>query len=167
MRVIGETPRGDEEDLRAMYAYPVHHYRGYEIDFWLRQHPEVDRFVILDDGSDMEMHTHRLVQTDAQEGLLDEHAELAVAMLTSDDVKIPMPTRGRCLHWDKIGAYVVSTIRLPDPVAEITGLYFETLVYSIAEGAWDADGSGVQTATEHDARAAHLRASARVREKIV
>lgn len=164
--IIGETPRGDEEELRATYEYPKHHYRGYEIDYWLRQHPEVDRYVILDDGSDMEMHTHRLVQTDAQEGLLDEHADLAIAMLASDDVKIPMPSRGRCLLWDKVGAHVVSTIRLPDALAEITGLWFETLVYSIAEGAWDADASGVQSATEFEAIAAHLAACARIREKI-
>ena len=162
--IIGETPRGDEEELRGTYGHPEHYYRGYEIDFWLRQHPEVNRFVILDDGSDMVMHVHRLVQTDAQEGLLDEHAELAIAMLLSD-VKIPMPSRGMCLHWDKIGPYVVSTIRLPDPVAEITGLWFETLVYSIAEGAWDADGSGAQSATEHDATAAHLATCARLRTK--
>ena len=82
--IIGETPEGpDYPGMLATYGQLERVYRGYEIDYWLRQHPEVDRFVILDDGSDMVMHKHRLVQTDCQEGLLDEHCELAIHMLTT------------------------------------------------------------------------------------
>lgn len=164
--IIGETPRGDEPELRALYEYPQHYYRGYEIGFWLRQHPEVERFVILDDGSDMEMHTHRLVQTDAQEGLLDEHVDLAIAMLTSDDVKIPMPTRGKSLLWDKIGGHVVATVRLPEKLAAAMEMQFETLVYAISEGRWIADASSTLTSTEFDAHAMHAVTCARVRVKI-
>jgi hypothetical protein len=65
--------------------------RGYEIDFWLRDHPEVDRFVILDDGSDMAMHRKCLVQTDCEDGLCDEHVELAARVLAWDGPPSPHP----------------------------------------------------------------------------
>jgi hypothetical protein len=55
--------------------------RGLEIDDWLKAHPEVTKFVILDDDSDMEMHMDKLVQTSWQEGLTREHVERAVKML--------------------------------------------------------------------------------------
>ena len=81
--VIGETPHGNADaELRAALGHPARIFRGHEIDFWLKRHPEVERFVILDDGSDMEMHKNRLVQTDFEEGLLDEHVDLAIHMLT-------------------------------------------------------------------------------------
>jgi hypothetical protein len=32
----------------------------------------------------MEMHMNRLVQTDCQEGLLDEHVDLAIRLLSRD-----------------------------------------------------------------------------------
>lgn len=40
--------------------------------------------MILDDGSDMEMHKNRLVQTDTEEGLLDDHVELAIRVMSWD-----------------------------------------------------------------------------------
>jgi hypothetical protein len=83
--IIGETPDGqnaqDEDAMLDVYAPLDRIVRGHEIDFWLRKHPEVERFVILDDGGDMEMHKSRLVQTDAEEGLLDEHIELAIRVM--------------------------------------------------------------------------------------
>lgn len=83
--IVGETPDGHHEPgLLALYGYPERLLRGYEIDHWLRQHPEVDRFVILDDGSDMAMHEDRLVQTDCQSGLCDEHVHLAMHVLAWD-----------------------------------------------------------------------------------
>ena len=55
--IIGETPDGhNDSDMLATFGHIDRIFRGHEIDLWLRQHPEVDRFVILDDGSDMEMH---------------------------------------------------------------------------------------------------------------
>jgi hypothetical protein len=84
--ILGETPDGckDPETI-ATFGYVTRIVRGYEIDLWLRQHPEVERFVILDDSSDMEMHMHRLVQTDCEEGLLDEHVDLAIHMMAAAD----------------------------------------------------------------------------------
>lgn len=90
--IIGETPDGqDEPEMLEVYGPYDRIFRGHEIDFWLRKHPEVDRFVILDDGSDMAMHKKRLVQTDAEEGLLDEHVELAIRMMSWDGKTIPSP----------------------------------------------------------------------------
>lgn len=90
--IIGATPDGhDEPEMLTVYGPLERMYRGYEIDFWLRKHPEVDRFVILDDGSDMVMHKNRLVQTDCEEGLLDEHVELAIRVMAWDGTSLPTP----------------------------------------------------------------------------
>lgn len=90
--IIGETPDGHAEpEMLTVYGPLERMYRGYEIDFWLRQHPEVSRFVILDDGSDMVMHTKRLVQTDCEEGLLDDHVELAIRVMAWDGASLPSP----------------------------------------------------------------------------
>lgn len=90
--IIGETPDGhNDPEMLATFGYLDRIFRGHEIDLWLRKHPEVDRFVILDDGSDMEMHKNRLVQTDCQEGLLDEHVELAIRVMSWDGRTIPSP----------------------------------------------------------------------------
>lgn len=84
--IVGETPEtAKDPDLLAEVGERVDRYhRGHEIDAWLRRHPQVDRFVILDDGSDMVMHKNRLVQTDCMEGLLDEHVEFAIKLLSWD-----------------------------------------------------------------------------------
>jgi hypothetical protein len=90
--IIGETPDGHAEPAMLTVYGPLERmYRGYEIDFWLRLHPEVDRFVILDDGSDMAMHQNRLVQTDCEEGLLDDHVELAIRVMAWDGMSRPSP----------------------------------------------------------------------------
>lgn len=88
--VIGETPDGPNYPGFALHMLdgveevgPIDHIdRGHEIAFWLHQHPEVERFVILDDCSDMAHLKNRLVQTDGIEGLLDEHVELAINMMS-------------------------------------------------------------------------------------
>jgi hypothetical protein len=83
--IVGQTPDGhDEPEMLEVYGHLERIYRGYEIDFWLKKHPEVDRFVILDDGSDMMMHGNRLVQTDCEDGLCDEHVDLATRVLAWD-----------------------------------------------------------------------------------
>lgn len=43
-------------------------HRGSEIDTWLKAHPEVTQFIILDDDADMDPHMDKLVQTDARNG---------------------------------------------------------------------------------------------------
>ncbi len=57
------------------------HRRGNHIQGWLDAHPEVEKFVILDDDSDMEHLMKFLVQTSWRDGLLDEHVEKALKML--------------------------------------------------------------------------------------
>ena len=66
--VIGVTPR-----LNAS--------RGTEIKAWLKGHPEVDGFVILDDEADMDDLLPWLVKTDTQEGLLPTHVPKILATL--------------------------------------------------------------------------------------
>ena len=90
--IIGATPDGhDEPEMLEVFGPLDRIFRGHEIDFWLRKHPEVDRFVILDDDSDMEMHKNRLVQTDCEEGLLDDHVDLAIRVMSWDGKTIPSP----------------------------------------------------------------------------
>lgn len=55
-------------------------YRGYEIDSYLKDHPEIKDFVILDDDSDMEPHMNRLVKTDSRNGLTFADAEKVIEM---------------------------------------------------------------------------------------
>lgn len=56
-------------------------YRGEEIRAYLKEHPEITLFSIVDDGSDMEPYYDRLVQTHMSEGMLDVHVERLVALL--------------------------------------------------------------------------------------
>ena len=69
-RFIGATP------------YLSSGYRGLSIQTWLHEHPEVTKFAIVDDGSDMEPYMQRLVKTTFAFGLLDNHIEQLVEMLT-------------------------------------------------------------------------------------
>lgn len=90
--IIDATPNAYKDpELQGVFAHVTRIFRGHEIDFWLQKHPEVDRFVILDDDSDMAMHKNRLVQTDCAEGLLDEHVDLAIRMLAWDGTSSPSP----------------------------------------------------------------------------
>ncbi len=56
--------------------------RGREVQRWLDEHLDVKSFVGLDDDADYAHLAHRLVRTDDYYGLLDEHVERAVALLT-------------------------------------------------------------------------------------
>lgn len=62
--------------------------RGAEIEAWLFNHgvitgEPVDGFVILDDLDNMRPHLGRLVQTDNEIGLTQDHVDRAVALLES------------------------------------------------------------------------------------
>ena len=58
------------------------HQRGYEIAEWLSRHPEVERYAIVDDDSDMlPTQLPFFVQTSFDTGLLDEHAARLVDLL--------------------------------------------------------------------------------------
>lgn len=68
-RALGKTPRLPYEK------------RGNEIQAWLDANPHDNRsIVILDDDSDMEHLTHRLVKTSMNGGLLDVHVEQALRL---------------------------------------------------------------------------------------
>ena len=56
--------------------------RGREINEWLSRHPEVTRWAIVDDDSDMlpDQQT-RFVNTSWQEGLTESHAKLLIELL--------------------------------------------------------------------------------------
>lgn len=55
--------------------------RGKEIETWLKKHPEVSRYIILDYRGDMGKIKKRLIRTSALEGLCLEHVKRAVKML--------------------------------------------------------------------------------------
>lgn len=53
-------------------------YRGDEIHAYLKDHPEITDFVIIDDDSDMEPYMGRLVRTDSRNGLTFRDAEKVI-----------------------------------------------------------------------------------------
>jgi hypothetical protein len=56
--------------------------RGYEIQAWLNEHPEVERYAILDDNSNLlEHHMMNLFQTTPEEGITPALAKKIVAHL--------------------------------------------------------------------------------------
>ena len=60
--------------------------RGAEIQEWLDRHPEVDKFVILDDDdSDIKpFFPKNIVKTTMYHGLLPEHVEKAISILNAE-----------------------------------------------------------------------------------
>ena len=68
---IGETP--------PIWDAP----RGDEIAQWLKEHPEVDKFVILDDRLDMSSVQDHLVQTYEATGITETERDLAIQRLNS------------------------------------------------------------------------------------
>jgi len=52
--------------------------RGDEIWLWLQEHPEVEKFVILDDSSDMRDMFKYLIQTNPEFGLTDSDVERVI-----------------------------------------------------------------------------------------
>jgi hypothetical protein len=75
---VGSTPELPPQKIDTFYRSTP---RGDEIAKWISDNPECDRFVILDDDSDMSSVIHRLVNTDFRTGLTIELAEKAIAML--------------------------------------------------------------------------------------
>lgn len=56
-------------------------HRGAEIDQWLREHDEVENFVILDDRSDIEPNKDHWVKTTLAHGLGAEETDAAINIL--------------------------------------------------------------------------------------
>jgi hypothetical protein len=55
--------------------------RGHQIQLYLNRHPEVTKFVIVDDNSDMGDLTHKLVKTNSFVGFTEKDIDLAVEIL--------------------------------------------------------------------------------------
>jgi hypothetical protein len=97
--VVSSTWRKGRSMLELRYILSVHHgveaeiidatpvlwkYRGHEIQAWLDENAvreRVERFVILDDDSDMEHLMPFLVKTSTHIGLTDKDVERAIALL--------------------------------------------------------------------------------------
>jgi hypothetical protein len=73
---------GVVHDKTRDWISPACTQRGDEIADWLRDHPECTTYVVLDDGADMDAVRERFVQTDVDDGgLQDTHVDRAIAML--------------------------------------------------------------------------------------
>jgi len=80
MNIKGEFI-GITKDFRTMFDNSQ---RGDEIEAWLNEHPEVKKFVILDDDNDMRNLMDHLIQTDFyKKGLTSELADKAIEILNS------------------------------------------------------------------------------------
>ena len=82
-RVVGVTSRmysfkGDDKNTH--FRVP----RGVEIERYLNEHTDIDKYVILDDDADMLLEqAPYFIQTDAIEGLSEQDAEKAITILNS------------------------------------------------------------------------------------
>ena len=70
--ILGSTPRTGKK-------------RGIEIAEWLKEHPKVERFVIIDDDSDMVDLMDHLIQIDSEVGLTEDDANKIIEILNADD----------------------------------------------------------------------------------
>lgn len=73
--VIGMTSSGAFDPVRGIGNSSI---RGYQIQEWLNDHPEVTHFVILDDSDDMVHLLPKLVQTNDRTGLERRHISEAL-----------------------------------------------------------------------------------------
>lgn len=82
-RVVGVTSRMysfNYDDKNTHYRVP----RGVEIDRYLCEHTDIDKYVIFDDDADMLLEqAPYFIQTDAIEGLSELDAEKAINILNS------------------------------------------------------------------------------------
>jgi hypothetical protein len=85
-RIIGMTPDLVTPRIKGPDGEPLiyERVRGHEIGAWLDDHPEVTRYVIVDDDSDMAEHLPRLVRTTWKAGLEKAHARRIIRMLNED-----------------------------------------------------------------------------------
>lgn len=82
--------------------------RGYEIEAWLKEHPEVKKYAILDDDSDM-LFGQPLFQTSFKTGLT-EKIEKDIIRYFNEDLKL-------CLYCRSLME------RIPDPVTHKKSIY--------------------------------------------
>jgi hypothetical protein len=86
--VIGETPHHRSPDWPHVIAFLAEKKRptsriprGAEIATWLRLHPGITSYVVLDDVDDMAHVRRRFVQTDGSRGICDADVEQAIRIL--------------------------------------------------------------------------------------
>lgn len=94
--VIGKTPGRSEASMFSRSCADDKEYesRASEIKAWLREHPEVTHYVILDDrayASDESTAAH-FVQTVPEHGLTRENVQTALAILKKSAVAVDLPT---------------------------------------------------------------------------
>jgi len=80
-RVIGMTPNLRHAQFRDEEGVLRERERVDEISAWLAEHPEVERFAILDDDNDMRGVRHRLVLTSWARGLERAQARRVIQLL--------------------------------------------------------------------------------------
>lgn len=73
---------GDEKDEKNPEAHKGNH-RGYQVECWLKRHPKVQSFAIVDDESDFEGFRNRMVKTNRFHGLTQANAEKLLEILES------------------------------------------------------------------------------------
>jgi hypothetical protein len=82
-KIIGRTPMSNELDPeRVKTLTTCDEERGLEIMTWLEQHPEVETYVVLDDNPVGLEPESRRVATTWKKGLLDEHVDQAIQILS-------------------------------------------------------------------------------------
>lgn len=86
--VIDKTPEyiwknvGKEDYFNDNYEETYEYSRGAEIDGWLKEHPEVVNYVIIDDRTDFTDEQKKyFVHVDSMYGLTDEHVIKAINIL--------------------------------------------------------------------------------------
>ena len=69
------------------YEEKYEYSRGAEIDGWLKEHPEVVNYVIIDDRTDFtDEQKEHFVHVDPMWGLTDKHVKLAINVLNHENV---------------------------------------------------------------------------------
>lgn len=80
--------KGELIDITPINLMGPNKVRGHEIQAWLDLNPEVDRFVIIDDDSDMAHLKRYLVLVDKKVGLTEKNALEAISIIKSNPVRI-------------------------------------------------------------------------------
>lgn len=78
-RIIGATSRifSYDELFKCNQEVP----RGQEITAWLKDYPEVDGYLVLDDDTDIQPHQERFVRTDIYKGIQAKDIEKCIEIL--------------------------------------------------------------------------------------
>jgi len=80
MRSYGLT--GEVIGMTCNKANAIRNRRGKEIQEWIDEHfSEIEKFIIIDDSSDMGRLLPKLIRTKFEDGLLDEHVDKIIGIL--------------------------------------------------------------------------------------